>query len=193
MYLPTRATQTRGFSFVGQRCTCNRISLYAKPLVYQAMALRDPGRRVDHLMYKVFCVMGNVIAESHPEWHHKVYRKSTSRPIPDAVKARVRERDNYHCQVIVCRSKRTLECHHIIPVINGGQADEDNLILLCKRCHDEIEDTSIRTRHEIREYIPDWYLTKHNKARKTEQKLADDEIATDWHLWVYGSGRNPRK
>ena len=49
----------------------------------------------------------------------------------------VLNRDNYTCQY--CGKKHTrLEVHHIIFRSKGGADDENNLITLCKECHDAI-------------------------------------------------------
>lgn len=42
-------------------------------------------------------------------------------------------RDNHTCQK--CGSTKRLECHHKIPVINGGSNELSNLITLCHDCH----------------------------------------------------------
>ena len=57
-------------------------------------------------------------------------------------KEAIRNRDNYTCQF--CGKKHTrLEVHHIIFRSQGGTDDEDNLITLCKSCHDEIHNGTI--------------------------------------------------
>lgn len=133
------------------------------------------------------------IAESGPEWHAKVYQPSTRRMIPSPIKARVRQRDGYKCQVKVCGARRTLDCHHIIPDAEGGPTIESNLILLCQKCHDEIEETALRTRSSISDYEPEWYMKKNKIKPKTEPEKPPIDRDADWHLWVYGGARNPWK
>jgi hypothetical protein len=53
------------------------------------------------------------------------------------LREKVKGRDNYKCQV--CKNVVDLEVHHIIPRINGGVHEIDNLITLCKGCHKAIE------------------------------------------------------
>ena len=54
----------------------------------------------------------------------------------------VLHRDKYTCQI--CGKKHTrLEVHHIIYRSQGGTNDEDNLITLCKDCHDALHDGQI--------------------------------------------------
>lgn len=35
----------------------------------------------------------------------------------------------------ICKSKDSLEVHHIVPRILGGTNDRENLIVLCHKCH----------------------------------------------------------
>jgi hypothetical protein len=54
-------------------------------------------------------------------------------------KAYVLNRDNYKCKNCKGKSKDSkLEVHHIIFRKNGGSDDHNNLITLCKTCHDKI-------------------------------------------------------
>lgn len=48
----------------------------------------------------------------------------------------IKERDGFTCQV--CGNDDWLEVHHIIPRIMGGTDTDDNLITLCKKCHELI-------------------------------------------------------
>lgn len=55
------------------------------------------------------------------------------------IKAYVLHRDNYTCQH--CKGKQKdawLNCHHIIFKSNGGPDTPENLITLCKTCHDDL-------------------------------------------------------
>ena len=59
-------------------------------------------------------------------------------------KAYVLIRDNYNCQN--CKGKRKdrkLEVHHIVFRKNGGSDEHDNLVTLCKSCHDGLHDGNI--------------------------------------------------
>lgn len=146
IHLPARATQARGFSFRrGQRATYNRIPLYAKPLVYRVPALRDPGRHVDRPMYKGFCVM-------------KPTQKNYDVAAWEVLSRQIMRRDGYRCQA-ACGCTVPLSVHHIIPRDVGGSDDPANLITLCVQCHNEIEQTAIRTAAEVRAYAPRWHAT----------------------------------
>jgi len=59
-------------------------------------------------------------------------------------KAYVLNRDKYNCQYCKGKSKDSkLEVHHIVFRKNGGSNEADNLITLCKTCHDKIHDGDI--------------------------------------------------
>jgi len=59
-------------------------------------------------------------------------------------KAYVLTRDNYTCQNCKGRSKDSkLEVHHIIFRKDAGSDEHDNLITLCKTCHDGLHDGNI--------------------------------------------------
>jgi 5-methylcytosine-specific restriction endonuclease McrA len=60
-------------------------------------------------------------------------------------KAYVLDRDNYTCQYCKGKSKDSkLEVHHIIYRSNNGSNEESNLITLCKKCHDKIENLKLK-------------------------------------------------
>lgn len=59
-------------------------------------------------------------------------------------KAYVLTRDNYSCQHCNGKSKDSrLEVHHIIFRSNGGSDEQENLITLCKMCHDNLHSGNI--------------------------------------------------
>jgi len=59
-------------------------------------------------------------------------------------KAYVLNRDKYTCQYCKGKSKnRKLEVHHIVFRRNGGSDEPENLICLCKTCHDKIHNGDI--------------------------------------------------
>jgi hypothetical protein len=47
-------------------------------------------------------------------------------------------RDHNTC--VKCRRRSRLEVHHVIPVVYGGNDLEENLITLCRECHDNAPD-----------------------------------------------------
>ena len=118
-------------------------------------------------------------------WHKRVYRQ-VEKPygLAPEIAAAVRNRD-HACQI--CDSERHLSVHHIIPRSEGGLDKLANLILLCSRCHDEVEIAGYRSRAEILDYTPTWCgpLEIIHKFESEEPTL------NDWHSWVYGGARNP--
>jgi hypothetical protein len=65
-------------------------------------------------------------------------------------KAYILARDKYTCQY--CKNKRKdvrLQVHHILPISNGGSNQPNNLIVLCKSCHDDLHNNviSLSTKH----------------------------------------------
>lgn len=60
-------------------------------------------------------------------------------------KSYVLSRDNYVCHNCKGRSKeKRLEVHHIIYRSNVGSDSADNLVTLCKVCHDKVHDNKIK-------------------------------------------------
>lgn len=56
-----------------------------------------------------------------------------SRFVPPDLKKIIMERDNNEC--VRCGAKDYIEIDHAIPVSMGGNAVEDNLQLLCRKCN----------------------------------------------------------
>lgn len=62
-------------------------------------------------------------------------------------KAYVLTRDSYTCQHCKGKSKdNRLEVHHIVFRSNGGSDEQENLITLCKCCHDKIHSGNMNTK-----------------------------------------------
>lgn len=65
------------------------------------------------------------------------YETSKRSPVPTQLRKRILSRDNHTCQKCgVHRSDNVrLEVDHITPVAEGGTDAEENLQVLCSRCH----------------------------------------------------------
>ena len=73
-----------------------------------------------------------------------LYQKGTNYGFANT-KAYVLNRDNYTCQHCKGKSKDSrLEVHHIVFRKNGGSDDAENLITLCKTCHDSLHKGKIK-------------------------------------------------
>lgn len=116
-------------------------------------------------------------------------------------KSYVLNRDNYQCQN--CKAKKVgLEVHHIIYRSNYGSDEENNLITLCKSCHNSVHDESLvlnlkgkkkgtlkhatqmnSIRKQLLRYLPDaiesfGYITKeHRQLIGLEKEHYNDAIA----------------
>jgi len=55
--------------------------------------------------------------------------------IPPRVRREVLSRDRHRCQAPGCGRSRFLEVHHIVPRLQGGTNQADNLVTLCGSCH----------------------------------------------------------
>jgi predicted nucleic acid-binding Zn ribbon protein len=82
----------------------------------------------------------------------------TKTPEWQTIERRIWKRDGYRCQA-ACGCTARLTVHHIIPRIEAGSDDDANLITLCSACHDEIEQTDIRSIERIRAYDSRWHAT----------------------------------
>jgi hypothetical protein len=59
--------------------------------------------------------------------------RTSKQPIPQDIRWRVWERDNFTCQN--CGARQRLSVDHIIPESKGGTLALDNLQTLCSRCN----------------------------------------------------------
>ena len=81
-------------------------------------------------------------------------------------KSYVLDRDNYTCQHCKGKSKDSkLEVHHIIFRRNGGSDEENNLICLCKTCHDKLhkDEISLNKKGKIKSQLK--HATQMNSIR----------------------------
>ncbi len=62
--------------------------------------------------------------------------------IPERVKQFVFYRDSWHCRN--CFNSNGLDPHHVIYRSAGGKDTADNLLTLCRKCHDDIHAGRLR-------------------------------------------------
>lgn len=105
----------------------------------------------------------------------------------------MRRRAGGKCEL--CAAEFGLSPHHIIARCDGGLDHEDNLILLCRRCHDRIEDRGYTSRAgllrgEANDPGPslDMQKSRAEKAAETraanvaEQMRAAEDLE-EWDVW----------
>lgn len=112
------------------------------------------------------------------DWAARVYKPFEDDRPPDweDIKDRIARRDKWECQR--CGCKYRLSIHHIMPRIEGGGHNDENLITLRVDCHDTIELEGIRSASLIRNSL--------------DEPIYDvREFSFDWHAWVYGGYRKP--
>jgi len=95
-------------------------------------------------------------------------------------------RDGYRC--LRCDKRFTadrLSVHHLKPKLEGGPDSPENLVTLCKECHDLVEIQKLRTHAAI-------MGSAEQKTSKVEVRpLEFDPNRPRWHAYVYGGQRNP--
>ncbi|GAG28086.1 unnamed protein product, partial [marine sediment metagenome] len=117
-------------------------------------------------------------------WRRNVYKENPVYKVGMANhsthKLKCLKRDRFVCQSCKKRFKQELlTAHHILSRENGGMGDLDNLITLCKKCHDDIEPLNLKKKQII----------NYNKYYKPPKpKIVG---TNDWHTWVYGGCANP--
>jgi 5-methylcytosine-specific restriction endonuclease McrA len=120
------------------------------------------------------------------KWRGSVYAPSKHREINEWARLLVIVRDGHTCRVDGCKATRSLELHHIWPVAEGGKDDVENLVLLCRKHHNEIE--AAGTLHTMAE-VKAW--GSNSGSDKSLKKYAAK--SEDWQSWVYGGAQNPNK
>lgn len=100
-------------------------------------------------------------------------------------------RDNHTCQR--CGEEPLgvrIGVHHIIPRADGGADVLENLISLCPRCHDIVEDDgTLITRSLIINSYEDEVKEIRREREKQDKEI--DDGRPSWHSWVYGGSRPP--
>jgi hypothetical protein len=93
-------------------------------------------------------------------------------------KAFVLDRDSHTCQICKGKTKDSrLEVHHITYRSNGGSDESENLITLCKTCHDGVHDGSINLKGGKRKGSLS-HATQMNAIRVQLLKLHPEAIET---------------
>lgn len=81
--------------------------------------------------------------------------------IPQSIQRAVYDR--YFGSCMKCRSNKDLEYVYWLPLVNGGKLEADNVVLLCKECRRELQQSRMPCRK------------KSNAGKKVYHKLEDVE------------------
>lgn len=83
------------------------------------------------------------------------HRQTKATDISPKVKAAVWERDGHAC--VVCGSYRAFPESHYYPRSAGGLGVEQNIVTLCRQCHDAWHSGDVGTRCTILDYLREHY------------------------------------
>ena len=95
------------------------------------------------------------------------------------IKMMVRDRDNYTCQH--CKGKKKdsrINVHHIVFRSNGGSDEPENLITLCKTCHDALHAGKIKLKLNGKSKSSLKFATQMNEIRSQLFKRYPEAIET---------------
>ena len=114
---------------------------------------------------------------NNEKYKHWGYQKGLNYGFANT-KAKVLNRDNYTCQFCKGKSKNSkLEVHHIFRR-NGGSDEEDNLICLCKTCHDKLHNGKIKLKTNGTKNGKLKHATQMNSIRIQLLKIYNNAIET---------------
>lgn len=103
--------------------------------------------------------------------------------LPADIRDRVLERDQRRCsgRFLGGECSTVLDVHHILPRIEGGTDDLDNLLTLCHRHHPMLE--AIR-RAVLSRREPEWKHCPHKPGTHRYAGAKDAcEHRLNWHRW----------
>ena len=60
------------------------------------------------------------------------------------LRKQIYQRDNWRCGICGIHCRESIQCHHILPVAEGGTDNRNNLITLCKPHHLKIERSQLQ-------------------------------------------------
>lgn len=85
------------------------------------------------------------------------HKQTKSTDIPERIKRRVRERDGNCC--IICGRPWWLQTAHYIGRAQGGLGIPQNLVTLCRECHEKYDNGDYREEYGqmIHDYLKGWY------------------------------------
>ena len=99
-------------------------------------------------------------------------RKQKIRGQQIAIKKRLLKNQNYpHCEYCGIDNKKILQIHHIKPICEGGDNEEDNLIILCPNCHKSVHSGLISRYSLIQAKKSKKFLVKPEQIQKKLEDL----------------------
>jgi hypothetical protein len=114
-------------------CLITEINRLSKPTI---ATLREESECSLHQFRRAFGSWMNALKASEGRFEPS-YQRYGYGPGWREAKKTVQERDGHACRV--CGGEENTEVHHINPVRLGGEDDPENLVLLCKGCHNKFE------------------------------------------------------
>lgn len=85
-------------------------------------------------------------------------KRAKALAIPAAVKVAVNARDGGRC--VYCLAPGLPEAH-FIPRSKGGLGREENILTLCRSCHDRFDNGTKREREGMREYFREYLCVQY--------------------------------
>jgi hypothetical protein len=96
----------------------------------------------------------------------------TKRLVSTAQRRALMIRDHGMCQYPGCHQTRHLKAHHLIPWIQGGRTDLENLILLCQWHHTAVHEGGISIIND-----PDGWLFTKPDGQRCDSWVSDENLA----------------
>jgi len=86
-----------------------------------------------------------VIKRDKPHWENPLLRYNAESRLPTpAQRLELLRRDGYKCQCPGCPNHLWLETHHIVFYRDGGQTVPENLLIICRKCHQNLHRGHLR-------------------------------------------------
>lgn len=84
---------------------------------------------------------------------NRTSNRAKSCDISKKVKDAVWERDNHRC--VLCGKREAMPNAHYIPRSHGGLGVEQNIVTLCRECHNALDNSTQRTAllGDVKEYL----------------------------------------
>jgi hypothetical protein len=175
----------------------------AEGIICTVAVMRNEKNRRTATVNEMAQFIAGKIAQPNPE-QEKKHVKNTML-LPGGVEAMVRRRAKGTCEL--CGSEYMLTPHHIVKRVEGGLDHEDNLALLCRKCHNLVEDAGYNSRHDLlrngrnlidkpKTLAPEEAQSRADKAAATRatnyaETLRQNAEIEAWDKWKYATNAVP--